>query len=260
MGLEGLLQAARARVRTLSGRRGELLAAARSAPVPPVWRAAFEGAAVGLIGEIKRRSPSEGTLADEVDAARQARGYAEGGAVAVSVLTEDAHFGGSLEDLRAVAATVRVPVLRKDFVLDPLQVYEARVAGASAVLLIVRVLEDGQLAELSEAATEVGLGTLVEVHTRGELERALAVRPAVIGVNSRDLGTFKVDLRAVREVLRAVPREVIAVAESGVAGRSDVERLAGWGADAVLVGTHLMRQPDPVRAVRELVGVARVGR
>jgi indole-3-glycerol phosphate synthase len=183
-----------------------------------------------------------------------------GGAVAVSVLTDPVHFGGSLEDLAEVSHSIPVPVLRKDFMLDEAQLYEARIHGASAVLLIVRVLEGKALHELAAAAREMGLARLVEVHGPGELDRALEVAPDAVGVNARDLETFQVDVGSIEPVLRAVPGDTVAVAESGLATRADVERVAAWGADAVLVGTAIAASADPASAVRGLAGVARVGR
>jgi indole-3-glycerol phosphate synthase len=212
---------------------------------------------VGLIAEVKRRSPSQGAIRTDLDPVQHARAYVRGGAVAVSVLTDEAHFGGSLQDLERVAAAVRVPVLRKDFILDELQIMEARAAGASAVLLIVRVLTRERLRTLALAAQQWSLQTLVEVHSADELESALAASPGVVGVNARDLSTFEVDLRHAEAVIRMVPRNVAVVAESGVERRADVERLAAAGADYVLVGTSVARQDDPEKAVRALMGVKR---
>jgi indole-3-glycerol phosphate synthase len=189
-----------------------------------------------------------------------ARACAHGGAVAISVLTDEAHFGGSLEDLSRVASAVALPVLRKDFIIDELQILEARAAGASAVLLIVRVLTPDRLKALAAAAASQELGTLVEVHTAAELEAALAVRPTAVGVNARDLTTFTVDLRGAENVVARVPAEIPVVAESGIEGRGDVERLAAAGADFVLVGTSLARRSDPETAVRALTGVGRIRR
>jgi indole-3-glycerol phosphate synthase len=209
---------------------------------------------------VKRRSPSAGSLRPDLDAARYARACVAGGAAAVSVLTDPDHFDGSLDDLRDVAGGVGVPVLRKDFLLDELQLLEARAAGASAVLLIVRALDRDRLVALAQAARALHLDTLIEVHTHDELETAVAAAPAAVGVNSRDLATFTVDLRAARHVLADVPAAMVAVAESGVESRDDVERLAEAGADAVLVGTALALHTDPVAAVRALTGVPRRGR
>ena len=177
--------------------------------------------------------------------------------MAVSVLTDEAHFGGSLEDLERVAAAVRVPVLRKDFILDELQIMEARAAGASAVLLIVRALAPDQLQALARSAAAWQLPTLIEVHSAAELEPALAAGPGAIGVNARDLATFAVDLRRAEAVIRDVPNNVAVIAESGIESRADVERVAAAGADFALVGTSVARQRDPEQAVRALVGVQR---
>ena len=218
------------------------------------------GQAVGLIAEVKRRSPSQGAIREDLDPLAHARAYVRGGAVAVSVLTDEAHFGGSLEDLSRVAAAVPVPVLRKDFILDELQIMEGRAAGASAVLLIARILEPHRLIALADAARQWGLATLVEVHDARELEPALAARPDVLGVNARDLATFVVDLAGAEQLIARVPSGVPVVAESGVETRADVERLAAAGADFVLVGTSVARHASPEEAVRALVGVRRVGR
>ncbi len=258
--LDTILNAARERVRGLTPQRKALEGAARAAPAAPPWSGAFAGGEVAVIGEVKRRSPSAGVIAVGLEPAAHARAYAAGGAKAISVLTEEAHFGGSLADLEQVRGAVPLPVLRKDFVLDVLQLYEARAAGASAVLLIVRALEQERLAELAAAAGELGLGRLLEVHDVAELERAMAVAGESIGVNSRNLEDFSVDVGRIEGVVRLVPPGVAVVAESGLGRRADVERVAAWGADAVLVGTALAGAADPEAAVRELVGVERVGR
>ncbi|MEE8193034.1 MAG: indole-3-glycerol phosphate synthase TrpC [Gemmatimonadales bacterium] len=258
--LKQMLDDTRERVRGLEPRAGELEAAARAAPPAPDWGAVLAGPDVAVIAEVKRRSPSAGAIAPDLEPARLAAEYERGGARAVSVLTDEVHFGGSLGDLEEVRGAVALPVLRKDFIVAPIQLYEARAAGASAVLLIVRALEDAELAELSETALELGLGRLVEVHGAGELERALALDPESVGVNSRDLDTFRVDLAAIEATLREVPSGITAVAESGLGCREDVVRVAEWGADAVLVGTALAGAPDPGRAVSDLTGVERRGR
>ncbi len=181
----------------------------------------------------------------------------DGGARAISVLTDEAHFGGSVADLESVRRAVPTPILRKDFIIDPVQLTESRAAGASAVLLIVRAVDPVQLVELAEVAQELGLARLVEVHTVSELDRALALEPETVGVNSRDLDTFQVDVNRIKAVLQEIPADVVAVAESGLHRRRDVERVARWGADAVLVGTALVRARDPAAAVRQLTGVPR---
>lgn len=212
-----------------------------------------------LIAEVKRRSPSAGSLRLDLDPADLARRYVEAGAAAVSVLTEAARFGGSLADLEAVRSAVAVPVLRKDFLVDVSQVHEAREAGAHAVLLIVRLLGAGRLAELLAAAGENGLEALVEVHGPRELETALEAGARVVGVNNRDLATLATDVRHSLDVAHdararggAWPR--VAVSESGIRTRAEVHELARAGYHAVLVGETLLRAADPGRAVRELLG------
>ncbi len=258
--LEEILKVTRARVAALRGCATDLARRAAAAPPPRPFLGLPLGPTVGIVAEIKRRSPSQGAIRSDLDPVAHARAYARGGAVAVSVLTDEAHFGGSLDDLSQVATAVPLPVLRKDFILDETQILEARAAGASAVLLIVRVLTPGRLSALAAAAASHGLGTLVEVHTAGELGAALAARPTAVGVNARDLSTFTVDLRGAEGVVALVPAEIPVVAESGIEGRGDVERLAAAGADFVLVGTSLARRSDPETAVRALLGVGRVRR
>ncbi|HET9709190.1 MAG TPA: indole-3-glycerol phosphate synthase TrpC, partial [Gemmatimonadales bacterium] len=189
-----------------------------------------------------------------------ARAYAAGGAVGISVLTEPAFFGGSLDDLEQVAAAVPLPVLRKDFLLEELQVVEARALGAAAVLVIVRILEPHRVRSLVRAATDLGLAALVEVHSAGELEIAVAAGATLIGVNSRDLNSFTIDRDAADRLVAQVPPDIVVVAESAIAGRGDVERVAAVGADHVLVGTAVARLVDPQAAVRGLAGVTRHAR
>jgi indole-3-glycerol phosphate synthase len=253
--LREILDATRDRVRELRPRRAALERAAADAGPVPAWKRAFVAGTVSVIAEVKRRSPSGGVIASALDPARLARAYAAGGAAAISVLTEGPHFGGSLEDLAAVRAGVAQPVLRKDFLIDPLQLLESRAAGASAVLLIVRVLGAAQLRVLAGLAGDLGLARLVEVHSRAELDVAAALGPEAIGVNSRDLDTFRVALDATAPLLAEIPDGVLAVAESGIATREDVRTVATYGADAVLVGTALARAPDPAGAVAALTGV-----
>ena len=215
---------------------------------------------MGVIAEVKRRSPSQGSIKADLDPVAHARAYARGGAVAVSVLTDEAHFGGSIDDLQRVAAAIAVPVLRKDFVIDESQVYEARAAGASAVLLITRVLTADRLRALAQVVRDCEMMPLVEIHAEDELEAALATEPSLLGVNARDLDTFVVDAAAAERLIARVPKSVAVVGESGVETRTDVERFAAVGADFVLVGTSVARQKDPEAAVRALVGVKRTGR
>jgi indole-3-glycerol phosphate synthase len=211
-------------------------------------------ASLNVIAECKRRSPSRGVLCADYDAAAIAARYEANGAAAVSVLTEPTFFDGSLDDLRDVRARVTLPILRKDFVVDEYQLVEARAAGADAVLLIVAALDDERLSVLHEEARALGLAALVEVHTRGELDRALAVSPVLVGVNSRDLRTLRVDPAAALAVVDAIPDEVVVVAESGVRCPEDLRRLRDRGCDAFLVGERLMSSPDPGRALGELLG------
>lgn len=213
-----------------------------------------------MIAEVKRRSPSAGAIRNGLDVVAHARAYEESGAVAVSVLTEATGFGGSVDDLTEVARAVGLPVLRKDFIVDELQVIETRAAGAAALLLIARILAPERLMALTRAAREIGLASLVEVHTAGELESALAAGASVVGVNNRDLDQFSVDLTTAERLLPLVPTGVTAVAESGLETREHVERMSEAGADAVLVGTALARMSDPRAALRALTGVARHSR
>jgi indole-3-glycerol phosphate synthase len=255
--LSTILQVTRERIAGLAPDRAELRQAAQEAPPPRPWLAAFGGRNVAVIAEVKRRSPSAGAIAEGLAPATHARAYVAGGAVAISVLTDERHFGGSLADLDAVHGAVQVPLLRKDFIIDETQLYEARIHGASAVLLIVRALDPAALQDLAAEARVLGLARLVEVHEAVELERALRVEPEAVGVNARDLETLRVDVRGSEAVLRAVPPGVLAVAESGLATRADVAQVAAWGADAVLVGTSVARAADPAGAVRGLTDVPR---
>ncbi len=255
--LDDILATTRAALPALQARRADVERRAARSPAPPDWGAAFRGADVALVAEVKRRSPSGGVIQDALDPAAHAAAYAAGGAAAISVLTDATYFGGSLADLEAVVRVAGVPVLRKDFILDELQLLEARAAGASAVLLIVRALAPRELRALARAAHGMGLGTLVEVHTEAELEAAMSAEPTTVGVNSRDLATFKIDPVAALRLIERVPHDVPAVAESGITGRGDVVRAAAAGADAVLVGTVLSQATDPAAMVRTMVGVTR---
>jgi indole-3-glycerol phosphate synthase len=215
---------------------------------------------VALVAEVKRRSPSRGLIAPGLDPVAQAAAYERGGAAAISVLTDGPHFGGSLEDLRRVAEVVSRPVLRKDFILDERQVLEARAAGASAVLLLVRALPAARLRALLRLATDLGLEGLVEAHGAGELGAALDSGARVVGINSRDLDTFVIDTERAWPLLARIPADRVAVAESGLATRADVERAAEAGADAVLVGTALSASAAPAELARALAAVPRRGR
>lgn len=257
--LSSIVAATVAGLGPLRARRRELEQAAADAAGAPGWKSAFGKEDVAVIAEVKRRSPSAGDIAPKLDPALLSAAYAAGGARVISVLTEGPHFGGSADDLREVRRAVRVPVLRKDFIVDPVQVLESRAMGASAILLIARALPGPRLTELSRLARELGLAILVEVHRPEELPSAIAVEPDAIGVNSRDLETFTVDVAGVEALLARIPAGIIAVAESGIRVRSDVELVAGWGADAVLVGTALAASEDPAASVRALTGVTRTG-
>ena len=229
-------------------------------PAGPSFSAALRGQTVAVIAEIKRRSPSKGSINPTIGAAERARAYERGGAAAISVLTEPLHFGGSPEDLAAVKDAVRLPTLKKDFHIDPIQLVEARAMGASAALLIVRALAPEDLDRMVGTAAELGLEVLVEVRDEEELGRALAAGSRVIGVNSRNLETLAVDPESSDRILRQIPADRIAVAESGIASRSDVERATQSGADAVLVGSMISAATDPAGAVHSLTGVTRVPR
>ena len=211
---------------------------------------------VAVIGEFKRRSPSAGALG-EGDPAEVGLAYAAGGAAALSVLTDAAYFGGSLEDLRTARSAVDIPVLRKDFVVDELQIWEARAAEADAVLLIVRILDDVRLAGFLDLCRELRFSALVEVHDGGELERAVRVGAPIIGINNRDLSTFRTDLAVSLGLAPGVPADRVVVAESGIAARAEVERLGEAGVDAILVGETLMRAGGGSAAVAGLAGVAK---
>ena len=255
--LDQILEATRRGIPSLRARRADLERAAAARPRPSSLRVALCGQRVGVIAEVKRRSPSAGVIRDDIDPGERAALYARHGAVAVSVLTDTPHFGGSLEDLRAAAARTDVPLLRKDFILDEVQVVEARAAGAAAVLLIVRALGPGRLETLLGCVRGAELEALVEVHTAAELERALGAGADILGVNSRDLDTFRIDLDRALELITRVPADRIAVAESGMHRAEDVQRAAAAGADAVLVGTALSTSPDPAGLLRRLSGVSR---
>src|SRR4051795_13253841 len=244
----------------LSRRRAEtsesdLRARLLDVPPAPDRRPAFRAAGASVIAEVKRRSPSRGDLAEIADPAALATAYQRGGAAAVSVLTEERRFGGSLADLAAVRAAVSIPVLRKDFVVEPYQLLEARAAGADLVLLIVAALPGDALQSLYDHARELGLTALVEVHDEPETERAVAVGARLVGVNARNLKTLDVDPATFGKLAPLLPGDVVKVAESGIAGAADVRRFVGEGADAVLVGEALVRDGDPEGAVRAMTGV-----
>jgi indole-3-glycerol phosphate synthase len=209
---------------------------------------------VALIAEVKRASPSAGAIASDADAVRQATAYAGAGAAVISVLTDGAAFGGDLADLRAVRAAVAAPVLRKDFLVHPDQVVEARAAGADTVLLIASCLDDGELARLLAESRRLGMEPLLETHSDLDLERALATDARIVGVNARDLETLEVDVTSALGRIAAIADDRLVVAESGIATRGDVRAAVDAGASAILVGEALMRADDPAAAARTLIG------
>ncbi|NIR39850.1 MAG: indole-3-glycerol phosphate synthase TrpC, partial [Actinobacteria bacterium] len=219
--------------------------AARSRPPARDLVAALRRPGLQVIAEIKRRSPSAGVIAADLDPAGRARAYATGGAAAISVLTEPDFFGGSIADLRAVRDAVDVPVLRKDFTVSPAQVWEARAAGADAVLLIVAALSASRLGELLATAREAGLAALVEAHTSQEAAVACRAGAELVGVNNRDLATFRTDLGVAEAVASHLPEGAVRVAESGVSTPEGAERMWAAGYDAILVGEALVRADDP---------------
>jgi len=227
--------------------------AAGKAPAPRNCIAALKGGDVAVIAEVKRASPSKGALAAIADPAALAMDYEAGGARVISVLTESRRFGGSLDDLAAVREAVRVPVLRKDFIVSSYQLWEARAYGADMVLLIVAALEQNALVSLVERAVSIDLVPLVEVHTEDELERALDAGARVLGVNARNLATLEVDRSVFGRIAAQVPEGIIKIAESGIRGPHDLLAYAAAGADAVLVGESLVTGKDPRSAVADLV-------
>ncbi|HWO19208.1 MAG TPA: indole-3-glycerol phosphate synthase TrpC [Kofleriaceae bacterium] len=214
------------------------------------------GAPVRVLAEVKRASPSAGPIRPGADPAQIAVEYAAAGAAAISVLTDRRFFDGDLSFLARCRAAVTVPLLRKDFIVDPYQVAESRAAGADAILLIVAALEEGQLAELAAAAAAYGMDVLVEVHAVHEVGPALAAGATLIGINHRDLKTMRMDMSLTPVIAARLPPVVVVVAESGIRAVDDLERLGAAGAHAVLVGEHLMRAPSPGQALRELRGEA----
>lgn len=233
----------------------QLEAALADRPEPRPFSEALTRPGVSVIAEHKRRSPSAGPLREGMSVVEVVQAYERGCASALSILTEPFHFGGSLDDLRQARAATMLPVLRKDFILDPYQVYESAAAGADAILLIVAALHPEDLRILHREARALDLDVLVEVHGEEELDVALDVEADVIGINNRDLTDFSVDIERTFELLSDVPAGKTVVSESGIAAREQLEALERVGVDAVLVGETLMRAPDPEAACRELTGV-----
>ncbi|MGH7656086.1 MAG: indole-3-glycerol phosphate synthase TrpC [Gemmatimonadaceae bacterium] len=256
-----LTAAAELRARALAPAAVALERDARVAPPVESFAGALaRGRTVAVIAELKRRSPSKGVINETLDVRERATEYEAAGAAALSVLTEPARFGGSLDDLRLARATVRLPLLRKDFIVSRLQLAEARVSGASAVLLIARALAPARRAALAAEALELGLDVLLEVRDEPELELALRVERAVIGINNRNLETLVIDHSVSARLLPLVPAHRTVVYESGVTSRADVERAAALGADAVLVGSALSSAGDGGAAAALLTGVPRRAR
>ncbi len=224
---------------------------ARNAPPPRDFAAALRRDTVALIAEVKHASPSKGVLIEDFDPVRLATTYADNGAAAISVLTDEPFFQGHLDHLRAVRAAVDVPVLRKEFVIDPYQVYEGRAAGADAILLIAAALEDSAMADLHALISALGMSALVEVHNEAELDRALKIGATLIGVNNRDLRTFNEDLSTTGRIARLIPGGVTLVAESAIRSADDVRHMGELGADAVLVGEALVKSARTADTVRE---------
>jgi indole-3-glycerol phosphate synthase len=259
--LDGILDGVR---EDLAGRQCEVPLAELKARVPDVVPAldplpAFRAPGVSIIAEVKRKSPSKGELADIPDPAWLAARYADGGAAAISVLTEQRRFSGSLADLTAVRDSVSIPILRKDFVVTEYQVWETRAFGADLILLMVASLDDSLLTELLGLSGELGLTALVETHTAAELARAEKAGAQLIGVNARNLKTLEVDPSIYAELAPRIPVGAVKVAESGVAGPDDVAEYHSWGADVVLVGEALVRAGDPRDAVAKFIAAAGSG-
>lgn len=238
-------------------RSADLVGALRGAPAVPLLSKALTANDVGVLAEVKRRSPSKGAIAPALDAVEQATAYRAGGAAGVSVLTEPVHFGGSTDDLVAVSNHVDLPILKKDFHVDVLQLVEARVLGAAAALLIARALPPEQLMSLVDEGRALGLELLVEIRDEEELETAIRSGASMIGVNNRNLETLEIDPTTSDRLIPLIPADRVAIAESGVQSRADVERFAAIGADAVLVGSVLSASPDPAAAVRAIATVTR---
>ena len=255
-----LLTEADFRVGKLKPRAGELERAAAASKTPPAFLNAFATDRVVVIAEIKRRSPSRGALNARLAAEEQAAKFELGGAGAISVLTESSRFGGSLEDLQNARKGSALPLLRKDFLIDPLQLMEARLFGASAVLLIARAMPAKQLALLAHCARELALEPLIEVRDDQELDAALEAGGVFIGVNSRNLETLEVNAGVFNNLLPKIPAACVAIAESGIGTVADVRAVADAGADAVLVGSALSLSGDPADALRMMTGVERRGR
>jgi indole-3-glycerol phosphate synthase len=256
--LQKILKRRRERLARDMGRvsRSELEAVISGLPAPLDFTAALGGSNVSIIAEMKRKSPSAGVIREPYSVAELRLAYEGGGADAFSVLTEEDFFGGSLADLSGLRRETRKPILRKDFLFHPYQIYESRAAGADAVLLIAALLSPGRLRDLQALASELGLACLVEVHTREELLAARAAGAAIIGINNRDLHTFRVDLDTSLTLSRLLPEGCTGVSESGIRGPGDIGKLAAAGIRSFLIGEHLLRAIDIPAALRRLKGAA----
>jgi indole-3-glycerol phosphate synthase len=252
--LEEILASHRARAAADDRALADLLRQAKATPAPRDFAAAIRGGGLSCIAEIKRRSPSKGDLHPDLQPELVAKEYVAGGASCLSVLTDTDYFGGTPADLAAARQASGLPVLRKDFTVQEADVADARLMGADAVLLIVAGLEDDELHRCGGLADELGLAALVEVHDEQELERALAAGSRIVGVNQRDLRTFRVDHERACTLASAIPADVLAVAESGIRDADDARRLAEAGYDAILVGETLVRAEDRAGTLRDLIG------
>jgi indole-3-glycerol phosphate synthase len=255
--LERILASKRDEIRARQARltSAELERLAASAPPALDFAGAIRsGGRIRLIAEFKRASPSRGAIRADLDPAQVGRLYAGAGVAAISVLTDAPFFHGSADDLRSLRPAVKIPLLQKDFILDPCQLLEARSLGADAILLIAAALPGDALARLYQAATDLRLAALVEVHDEADLRRALAISPRIIGINNRDLRTFQVSVETTFRLRPLIPPGIVVVSESGIRSRADALKLQEAGVDAMLVGESLMRRPDPGKAAAQLLG------
>jgi len=255
--LDKIVAQTRRRIEASQGRLPllELKSRIGQAEPPRHFLKALKAAGFGLIAEVKRASPSRGRLRPALDAAEMARLYARAGANAVSILTEPDFFQGSLEDLKAAREAMNLPLLRKDFILEPYQVYEARVCGADAILLIVAILTPEKLSQLLALSQELGMDALVEVHQEAEVETALKANAPIIGINNRNLTDFSIDLKTTLGLRPLIPPGVLVVSESGIHSHTDVELLCQAGVNAVLIGEALVTSPNPLAKIKELLGL-----
>lgn len=253
--LERILETKRAELEESRKARplDEVIAAASQAPPALSLAEAVGQAGIQIVAEVKKASPSKGVIREDFDPVAIATAYAGGGAAAISVLTDSEYFQGSLEYLRAIREKVAVPLLRKDFIIDTYQVFEARAAGADAILLILAALSDEEAEPLAAVAEQLGMDVLWEVHSIEEMNRVAGFSPRVVGINNRDLETFEVSLETTRGLLPGVPGDAVVISESGFFEREELEMMSGWGVDGFLIGEGLMRAEDPGEALRGLL-------